>query len=128
MCVYFKRDLKQLQNLETTRFRLVSPNDVLEATSTLAGDLEQQKQMEMMKAVVIADPYDPLATGVHLVCSWSGASGLASSKSNLVCVHRGSPGNQGKLIAQAIVLVQRWASCSKVPPEMDTSARAVQLF
>lgn len=70
MCVYFKRDLRQLQNLETARFRLVSPNDVLEATSTLAGDLEQQKQMEMMKAVVIADPYDPAghwsAFGVQL--------------------------------------------------------------
>lgn len=114
---YFKRDLKQLQNLETMRFRLVSPNYMLKATSTWADDLEQQKQMERMRAVVLADPYDPVGVGVHLVCSWRGASGLASSKSNLVCVHRSSPGDWGKLMAQANVLIQKWPSCCKVSPE-----------
>ena len=59
-----------MQNLETTRFRLVSPSYVPEATSTRAGDLEPQKQMETMRALVIADPYDPVggwsAFGVQL--------------------------------------------------------------
>lgn len=48
-----------MQHLEATRYRLVSPNYVLEATSTRAGDLDQQKQTEMVRAVVIKDPYNP---------------------------------------------------------------------
>lgn len=71
-------------------------------------------------AVVIAGPYYLVGVWNTFLWHWREASDLVSSRSNLVYMHCGSPGNQGESRPPCWY---RGGLCWKVSSEMDTSAR-----